>query len=928
MTQLRRALGFSDLLLYYLVTSFSLRWIATAAAAGPSALVIWVIAALGFFVPLVFTVLELSTRYPEEGGIYVWSKRAFGPFAAFLTGWTYWGSNLPYLPGLLYFAAGNALFMGGPEWQALSSNSGYFIAMSMAGLLIAVSMNVVGLDVGKWLNNVGAIASWIPVMLLIVLGLVAWNQFGSATPMDASAFWPSTSLKDIIFWSTIAFAFGGVESGSTMGEEIKNPRRTVPRAILAAGAITTVLYILATWSVLLALPREQVSGLQGFMQAIQAITAKMDVAWLAPIMAALITLSSLGGVGGWFAATARLPFVAGLDRFLPPAFGRIHPRWQTPYVALLVQAAIAALFIFLGQAGTNVRGAYDALVSMGIIAYFIPFLFMFAAMIVLQREPAGPEVMRVPGGRPAAIALASVGFVVTAISIVLACIPPDQEPNKMLSVVKVVGSSLVLVAIGVIVYASGRRRAAAAALVVLACAGGSTAAFAASPTMRVDYYHTGNATEERFSLDRIVIEPLEWPGNPNQPIDNTNSGKYFFEVHDAATGRVLFSRGFSSIYGEWETTGEAKEINRTFSESLRFPAPDAPARVVVKKRDARNVFRDAWTFNVDPKDKFIARGLPAPDVGARIALQESGDPATKLDLLILGDGYTAAERGKFERDARRLVDALFALSPFKERRRDINVWGLCPPAAQSGVSRPSQQIHRRSPVGTTYDAFDSERYVLTFENKAFRDIAAAAPYDVVEILVNSATYGGGGIYGLYSTVAADSAWAPYIFVHEFGHHIAGLADEYYTSDVAYLPATDRVEPWEPNATALLDPANLKWKDLVTPGTPIPTPWPKAEFEQYAKNVLERRRAIRAANRPEAEMDALFREQQQHDTRLLGNGAHAHRVGAFEGANYEARGYYRPEADCIMFTRDNVPFCAVCRRAIEVILDLYSRSTPA
>jgi amino acid transporter len=459
MTTLRRVLTFRDLVLFYLVTGFSLRWIATAAAAGPSALVIWVIAALTFFVPLVFTVLELSSRYPEEGGIYVWSKRAFGPFAAFMTGWTYWGSNLPYFPGLLYFAAANALFMGGPSWQAWSANSTYFIAVAMTGLVIAVAMNVVGLNVGKWLNNVGAMASWIPAAVLIVLGAVSWSRFGSATPMSPHAFVPSTSLKDVIFWSTIAFAFGGVESGSTMGEEIKDARRTIPRAVLTAGAALTVLYIAGTLSVLLALPSTEISGLLGIMQAIQAITSKLGLAWLAPIVAAFVTLNALGGVGGWFAATARLPFVAGIDRFLPPAFGELHPRWHTPYVALLVQAGIAALFIFLGQAGTSVRGAYDALVSMGIIAYFIPFLFMFAAMIVLQREPAGPEVMRVPGGKPVAVALASLGFFVTAVSIVLACIPPDEEPNKSLAVIKVVGLSMVLVGIGVVVYLLGRRRA-------------------------------------------------------------------------------------------------------------------------------------------------------------------------------------------------------------------------------------------------------------------------------------------------------------------------------------------------------------------------------------------------------------------------------------------------------------------------------------
>lgn len=456
--QLKRVLTFRDLFLFYMVTGFSLRWIATAAAAGPSALVIWVIAALGLFVPLVFTVLELSSRYPEEGGVYVWSKRAFGPFAAFITGWTYWGSNLPYLPGLLYFAAANALFVGGPSWQSLSSNSAYFIAVAMAGLTIAVTLNVVGLNVGKWLNNVGALASWIPAGALLVLGAIAWSRYGSATPMGPGAFLPATGLKDVIFWSTIAFAFGGVESASTMGDEIQDARRIVPKAILSAGAVMTVLYILGTACVLLTIPREQVTGLQGISQALQTITARMGIAWLAPIMAAFVTLNALGGVGGWFAATARLPFVAGLDRFLPEAFGRLHPTWRTPYVALLVQAAIAALFIFLGQAGTSVRGAYDALVSMGIIAYFIPFLFMFAAMIKLQNEPVSDDVVRVPGGRRVAVALAGLGFVVTAISIVLACIPPDEEPNKTLAVIKVVGASVALVAVGAVVYLAGKRR--------------------------------------------------------------------------------------------------------------------------------------------------------------------------------------------------------------------------------------------------------------------------------------------------------------------------------------------------------------------------------------------------------------------------------------------------------------------------------------
>jgi hypothetical protein len=448
-------------------------------------------------------------------------------------------------------------------------------------------------------------------------------------------------------------------------------------------------------------------------------------------------------------------------------------------------------------------------------------------------------------------------------------------------------------------------------------------AFAAPPqTMRLDYYHTGSASQEFFSVDRVVFEPLPWAGNPARMIDDTNLGKYFFEVRDGKTDRVLYSRGFSSIYGEWETTDEARNVNRTFQESLRFPAPDAPVRVVLKKRDKQNVFQEIWSTKIDPKDIFIDRSRSAPP-GRVIPIQRMGDPATKVDLLILGDGYTAREQAKFERDARRLVSVLFSVSPFKERRRDFNVWALAPASFESGISRPSSGVYRDSPVGASYDAFGSERYVLTFDNRAFRKVAQFAPYEFVEILTNSRTYGGGGIHNLYSTVAADSAWADYVFVHEFGHHIAGLADEYYTSSVAYLPASERVEPWEPNATALLDPANLKWRDLVSHDTPIPTPWDKEAFEKYSRETQARRAKIRSEHRPETEMDALFREELQHESQMFAREKYRDRVGAFEGANYEAHGYFRPQLDCIMFSRTQ-RFCAVCRRAISRVIDFYTR----
>jgi glutamate:GABA antiporter len=457
-TQLRRALGFRDLVLFMIGTTFSLRWIATAAAAGPSALVIWLIAAGGLFVPLAFTALELSTRYPDEGGIYVWSKRAFGPFAAFMTGWTYWAANLPYYPGLLYFAAGNLLFVGGDSWQALGTNQWYFIATSLIGLTVALVLNIVGLNVGKWLTNAGTLAIWVPLALLFAFGLTSWARAGAATPITLASLRPDTGLKDVIFWSTIAFAFGGLEGGLTMGEEIVDARRTVPRAIATAGLFIVFFYIAGTLCVLLALPKEQVSGLQGVMQAIQTMSRQAGVPWLVPFLAALVTLNAMGGLGGWFAATARLPFVAGIDRFLPPIFGVLHPRWRTPYVAMLVQAVIAAVFALLGQAGTSVRGAYEVLVSMGIITYFIPYLFMFAAMVRLQREPAGPDVIRVPGGAPVARVLGALGFLVSAASIVLASIPAADEADKTLAVVKVVGSSIALVLIGVAIYFAGRQK--------------------------------------------------------------------------------------------------------------------------------------------------------------------------------------------------------------------------------------------------------------------------------------------------------------------------------------------------------------------------------------------------------------------------------------------------------------------------------------
>ena len=452
---------------------------------------------------------------------------------------------------------------------------------------------------------------------------------------------------------------------------------------------------------------------------------------------------------------------------------------------------------------------------------------------------------------------------------------------------------------------------------------------AASPpaTLRIDLQHGGDATTEHYALERVVVEALPWPGNPDRPIDDSNRGMNLFKVFDAASGELLYSRGYSTIFGEWRGTDEAKSMQRTFQESLRLPMPSAPVRVQVLARDAANAFAPVWEVTVDPASLDVER-VPAKAPATPIAIRRSGDPAHKVDLLILGDGYAADEMAKFEADARRMADHLFRVSPFRERADDFNVWALAVPVPVSGTSRPSTGQHRATATGLRYDIFGSERYALSVDNRAWRELAQHAPYDAVEIIFNSETYGGGGIFGMFSTAAAGSDWADYLFVHEFGHHFAGLADEYYTSPVAYAPADAAAlpEPWEPNATANTDRATLKWRHLVDDATPLPTPWPKAEFETFQRENQARRAALRAERRPESEMSDLFRREQAFADGLFDDHAHRHDVGAFEGANYAATGYFRPQLQCLMFTRHDA-FCRVCHDAVEQIIDLYSRPAP-
>jgi amino acid transporter len=448
---LKRELGFFDLTLFYIAGGLSLRWIATAAAAGPSTILVWIFACLFFFVPLAASVLELSARYPQEGGLYVWTQRAFGDFSGFLVAWMYWMSNLPYFPAVLYFGAGSLLFAF-PHGQKLTNSSNYYLLFALACLSVITLLNVRGLNFGKWLNSIGAFGSWIPVIILLALAGVSIFRFGSATKFTAATMTPHANLRNAIFWSTIFFAFGGCETGSFMSEEIKNARRTIPRALIVSGIILAGSYIAGTIALLVALPSAEISGLGGFASAIQVMCARLSLSWIVVVIALLVALNSIGGAASFLSSTSRLPFVAGIDRYLPKAFGRVHAKWGTPWIAVISYGVAGMLCALLSQAGSTVQSAYDLLVSMSIITYFIPFIFLFLAMIRLQREPFPEGAMRLPGGRPVAVVLASVGLITTVLTIVLAVIPSSDEPHKAVAIAKVLGSTFLLVGAGVAVF--------------------------------------------------------------------------------------------------------------------------------------------------------------------------------------------------------------------------------------------------------------------------------------------------------------------------------------------------------------------------------------------------------------------------------------------------------------------------------------------
>ncbi|MBA4322849.1 MAG: hypothetical protein C0408_08545, partial [Odoribacter sp.] len=381
-------------------------------------------------------------------------------------------------------------------------------------------------------------------------------------------------------------------------------------------------------------------------------------------------------------------------------------------------------------------------------------------------------------------------------------------------------------------------------------------------TMRLDYFHSGTSAEEHFAKDRVVSDGI-WSGSMKSLIDDLKLGLYFFEVIDKESKVLLYSRGYASVFGEWQTIPEASENWGTFHESLRLPWPKKPVTVILKKRDSVNNFITIWTTEIDPSSRHVN---PADIIHTNQVnvISENGSAGQKVDIVILGDGYSKDEMVKFRNDATRLSGYLMNTEPFKSRSDDFNIRAIEIPGEVSGVNKPHHGVNKRTPLTVHYSSFDSERYALTYDNRTIRDAASQVPYDLMVIMVNERTYGGGGIYNLYTTVSADNKFAEYIMIHEMGHHMAALADEYYTSSVSYEVPEVKVEPWETNITALFDKNSLKWKDLIADGTPLPTPWNKDEFDKAGYAIQKERDSLRNALVPETIMEDLFTRQMNQE----------------------------------------------------------------
>jgi amino acid transporter len=459
-SQLRKTMGFWDVLLFNIATVLGPRWIAAAGHNGPSSISLWVIAAVFFFVPGALVINELSSRFPEEGGLYAWSREAFGPFHGFVAGWTYWIYTVFYFPGLLLASASMAAYIVGGRGAALAQDRTFLLSVSLALLLVAVILNIIGLNIGKWLQNAGGVGTYAPLLMLAGIAAIVCLRHGSATHFTIENMLPAWNWDTVNFWSQIAFAFTGLELVSAMSEEVRDPRRTLPRAVFGSGALIAFMYIAGTFAILSLVPAGDLDPQSGVFHAITVGAVALRVGALGVLAAVLVTVGNAGGVGSTVAGIARVPFVVGIDRYLPAAFGKIHPRWKTPYISILVQAIASGAILLVSQVNDNTRGAYQFLIDAAIILYFIPFLYMFAAVIRLAYRSGrkeNPQAVLVPGGLAGVWVSGSLGFIVVLIGILVSLVPPGDSSDKLGFELKLVAGTAASILLGLVLYWRGAR---------------------------------------------------------------------------------------------------------------------------------------------------------------------------------------------------------------------------------------------------------------------------------------------------------------------------------------------------------------------------------------------------------------------------------------------------------------------------------------
>ncbi|HAB51055.1 MAG: peptidase M64 [Ignavibacteria bacterium RIFOXYB2_FULL_35_12] len=457
-------------------------------------------------------------------------------------------------------------------------------------------------------------------------------------------------------------------------------------------------------------------------------------------------------------------------------------------------------------------------------------------------------------------------------------------------------------------------------------------------TLRIDYHHIGDSKTELFTIDKLYTYGI-WAGSTKNLIDNFNNGKYYVKVYDAASNKLIFSKGFDSYFGEYQTNSNAiKGIKKAYHESVLIPLPKEKIKFSIEKRDAENNLKEIFSSEIDPKDISIIKDRIVDSAVKVFKAVYNGEPQKKVDVAIISEGYTANELGKFRADLEKFSQILFTQEPFQSNKQNFNIYGVYKPSEESGTDEPPADIFRNTVLNSTFNSLGSERYLLTEENKALHDLAAHVPYDALFIMVNHKKYGGGGIYNWCCTFTVDNQWHKYLFLHEFGHSFAGLADEYYTSDVAYEDFFKQtVEPVEPNITALLDTTNLKWEKWISPGIGLPSFWEKKEFEEMDYKWQNERRALNIKvaelKRNRAPKQEILKTEEEYNLkdkqhaaevdRFLRKTKNYRKIGAFEGAGYSPKGLYRPMIDCIMFSKGDKLFCKICEEAILKVIQFYS-----